>query len=174
MSIAKKAFTVVELTVVIVVISILATITTVGYTRIQADARDTERASDMAIMQSSLETHYEKNGSYPQMSFFYSGLAAQGGKKFTEVANVPSAALTDPGQASPSAPLYSYPSQAIWTANPSLASTWGTSNVHAYAYLPYTAASALCQFDTGGCAKYTLHYTSEEEGRKEIRSRYGW
>lgn len=171
---AHKAFSIVELAVVIAVLGILATITTVGYTKLQRDARDTERKSDISIMQSALETHYEKTGSYPQMSFFYSGLSAYGGKKFTEVVNVPVAAMTDPGQASPSAPLYSYPSQATWSANPSAAPTWATSNTHPYVYLPYTAASSPCQMDVGGCARYSLYYTSEIEGRQEIRSRYGW
>lgn len=170
---AKKAFTVVELTVVIVVISILATITAVGYTRVQADARDTERESDMAIMQSALETFYEKNGSYPHMAFFYAFSSSYDNKKFAEYTSLPSAAMTDPGQANPSAPLYSYPSEATWTADPFVALNWRANTALPYVYVSYTSSSALCNF-TPGCTKYTLHYTSEEEGRKEIRSRYGW
>ena len=170
---AKKAFTVVELTVVIVVISILATITAVGYTRVQADARDTERESDMAIMQSALETFYEKNGSYPHMSFFYVSSSSHNNKKFAEYTSIPTAALTDPGHANSSAPLYSYPSEATWSANPSSALSWRANSALPYVYVSYTSTSGLCSV-TAGCTKYTLHYTSEEEGRKEIRSRYGW
>ncbi len=61
----QRGFTVIELAVVIVVISILVTIVVVMYSRAQVDARDTKRANDMNIFTASLEKYYEANGEYP-------------------------------------------------------------------------------------------------------------
>lgn len=170
---AHKAFSIVELAVVIAVIGVLATITTVGYTRLQRDARDTEVQSDIAVMQSSLETFYEKNGYYPHMAFFYMSASAYGNKKFAEYANIPTAVLINPADSSPSPPLYSYPPESAWSANPAAAANWATSSPYSYVYLSYRGDGATCDF-TLSCTRYVLHYKTELEGRKEARSRYGW
>lgn len=61
----NHGFTIVEVTVVVIVIAILATIGIQGYTYIQKQSRDSQRESDMIVLQNELEKFYEKNGVYP-------------------------------------------------------------------------------------------------------------
>ena len=58
-------FTIVELLIVIVVIAILAGLSYVGYTNIQAKARDSTRLGDIAQITKALELYYIDNGEYP-------------------------------------------------------------------------------------------------------------
>ena len=61
----KRGFTIVELLIVIVVIAILAAISIVAYNGIQQRARDSERQSDINVMQKQLELFYVDKGYYP-------------------------------------------------------------------------------------------------------------
>jgi len=64
----SRAFTLVELLVVITVIGILASVTIVGFTRFQVDARDAQRSSKTTIIAEALEKYYDANGEYPSCS----------------------------------------------------------------------------------------------------------
>lgn len=61
-----KGFTVVELLIVIVVISILTTIAIVSYNGVQNTARNAQRLNDIKNVEGLLENYYTKNGTYPQ------------------------------------------------------------------------------------------------------------
>jgi prepilin-type N-terminal cleavage/methylation domain-containing protein len=61
----QRAFTIVELLIVITVIAILAAITVVGYNGIQDRARNAQRISDLKNTESLLEAYFARNGSYP-------------------------------------------------------------------------------------------------------------
>lgn len=61
----NKAFTLVELLVVIVVIGILASIATVAYSGIQVRARDSIREQDVSSITKALELYYLDKGHYP-------------------------------------------------------------------------------------------------------------
>lgn len=61
----KKGFTIVELLIVIVVISILATISIVAYNGVQERARDSQRRGDVQAIVKALELYYIDNGRYP-------------------------------------------------------------------------------------------------------------
>ncbi len=61
----KKAFTLVELMVVITVIAILMTIAIVSFTRIQKQSRDTKRKADMRTLQTALQAYYTEFQAYP-------------------------------------------------------------------------------------------------------------
>ena len=61
----QKAFTIVELLIVIVVIAILAAITAIAYNGIQQRTRDSQRMTDLRTMQKVVEAYYAVNGSYP-------------------------------------------------------------------------------------------------------------
>ena len=58
-------FTMVELIVVVIVISILAAIIYVAYNGIQEESRDSKRANDMVVLSNQLEKYFDKNGIYP-------------------------------------------------------------------------------------------------------------
>lgn len=60
-----KGFTIVEISIVIAVVSILAIITVFANNQVQLQARDKKRQSDMQVLQVSLENYYSKNGDYP-------------------------------------------------------------------------------------------------------------
>ena len=64
----RNGFTIVELIVVISIIAILAAVSIVMYSRVQGDARDTERASKVSIIAGALEKYYSQNGEYPGCS----------------------------------------------------------------------------------------------------------
>ncbi|MCL4397480.1 type II secretion system GspH family protein [Patescibacteria group bacterium] len=61
----KKGFTLVELMVVIVVISILATIGVVSFTRVQKQARDSKRKSELTAIQTALLAFFTERRAYP-------------------------------------------------------------------------------------------------------------
>lgn len=154
MRIAQKAFSIVELAVVIAVIGILATITTVGYTKLQKDARDTERASDIAVVQSALETHYEKHGQYPD-----SGGGHFNENFFRNTLNIPSAALVSP--TAPAGATFSF--TGVTATNPSQ-----------YGYYPEASPGVGCGSGSS-CIRYRLTWVQETDNATQtVNSRYGW
>jgi len=58
-------FTIIELVVVITIIGILSTIGVLSYTKIQANARDSERSAKITTVAEALEKYYSQNGEYP-------------------------------------------------------------------------------------------------------------
>jgi type II secretion system protein G len=65
---SARGFTIVELSIVIVVIAILASITIVAYNGIQMRARDSQRRSDVTAITKALELYYIDNGKFPNGS----------------------------------------------------------------------------------------------------------
>ena len=61
----NKGFTIVELLIVIVVIGILAAITIVAYNGLQQRARDSERKSELAIIERYVKMYIADNGTPP-------------------------------------------------------------------------------------------------------------
>lgn len=61
----ERGFTIVELLVTIVIISILASIGIIGYNAVQTRANDDTRAVDIESIADILEQYYRKNGDYP-------------------------------------------------------------------------------------------------------------
>lgn len=61
----SRGFSIIEIIIVISIIGILASIVTISYSAIEANARDSERAAKAAVIASALEKYYEQNGEYP-------------------------------------------------------------------------------------------------------------
>ncbi len=61
----KKGFTLIELVVVIVIISILATFIGVSYTTSLRRGRDARRKADLRLIKSALESYRQDHGHYP-------------------------------------------------------------------------------------------------------------
>jgi prepilin-type N-terminal cleavage/methylation domain-containing protein len=61
----QKGFTIVELLIVIVVIAILATISIVAYSGVQARANNAQVQASMRAIQRKLQAYHIENGSYP-------------------------------------------------------------------------------------------------------------
>lgn len=100
----QKGFTIVELLIVIVVIAILAAITTVAYNGMQQRARDTDRTSDVMAIQKALELYRVDNGVYPSVG------TDNIGYNVTTLASalVPTYMSAIPSDPSPSAMNYQY------------------------------------------------------------------
>ncbi len=60
-----KGFTIVELVVVIVMISILVTVATIAYRTTQRNARDEKRKTDVAMLRGALSEYRADKGEYP-------------------------------------------------------------------------------------------------------------
>jgi prepilin-type N-terminal cleavage/methylation domain-containing protein len=61
----ERGFTIVELLVTIVIISVLASIGIVAYNAVQTRTNDDVRAADVETIMDALEQYYRKNGDYP-------------------------------------------------------------------------------------------------------------
>jgi general secretion pathway protein G len=61
----NKAFTLIEVLVVVVLIGILATLAVVAISSTRMKARDAKRLADIKQMQSALELCFTEMGSYP-------------------------------------------------------------------------------------------------------------
>jgi len=61
----KKAFTLVELVIVIAIMGILWSIWIVSYTSSLSDTRDSKRIADFGLIKSALKSYHQKRGSYP-------------------------------------------------------------------------------------------------------------
>ncbi len=62
---SKKAYTLIEMLMVVAIIGILASSILVGLGSARSKARDSRRISDLKNVQTALELYYSKYGSYP-------------------------------------------------------------------------------------------------------------
>lgn len=60
-----KGFTLIEVLIVVVLISVLTSIGILSYRSFQQDTRAKKREADMTVLMNGLETYYQKNGDYP-------------------------------------------------------------------------------------------------------------
>lgn len=65
MGLKPKAFTLIELIVVIAVIGVILVISIVSFSTTRLKARDTQRLSDIVLLQDALEKYYRDEGVYP-------------------------------------------------------------------------------------------------------------
>jgi len=61
----KKAFTLVELLVVVAIIGLLSTLSVVALNSARAKARDSRRLSDIKQLRTALDMYYDSAGTYP-------------------------------------------------------------------------------------------------------------
>lgn len=147
----NRGFTIIELTLVIVVIGILVGVafdSMVGY---QSSARDKERASDISLIAESLERYYRTHAvaigaTYPSSSTSPSNFA-------TIVNNID--AVTAPSKASNSITIAT-------SANDQ------SPAVNEYIYQPLNIDASLC--DTAPCVRYKLFYKLEATGAVIVKN----
>lgn len=136
-------FTIVELAVVIIVLTILATVTITSVVGYQTVARDNHRASDISIIASNLEQYYRTNAVSTGATYPTTATTANIFATIVEDKD----AITAPDQTTVSISV---------AAN----SSAQTPTVNQYIYQPFTSAGALCA--TTPCVRYKLYYRTEE------------
>lgn len=137
-----SGFTIVELLIVVVVISIIATITIVTFNGVQARARDTVRLQDMKSIIKALEAYKSVNGAYPAVT---STLNAGG----WEVSSDGNAATNYIAVLNASAISSKLPIDPVNTANPAATSPGRSSSNWIYFYYRYPAGSYGCDVTRG-------------------------
>lgn len=147
----SHGFTIVEIIVTVMVISVLTSITVIAYNQVQQDARDTTRRGNVAIISAALEKYYEKNGEYPSVRSLANNYVGNTG---TVVAT----------KLSISAEALKMPKMPTGATNGIMSGATPTNN-----YVTYIAASAdstdntACQSNiSGGCEEFTLKYILEK------------
>lgn len=148
-----QAYTIVEVTVVTIIISILAMIVTLSSTIVQRQSRDGERSAKSSLIANSLEKYYEENGEYPSVA----AIANQN-------ANNVKAKL---GLVNPDSLIFplntNTTNTSIVAANPT------TSQVAYLASTTDPAANTQCQSDVNGyCDAFELRYSREADGQAVI------
>ncbi len=104
---AKKAFTMVELLIVVSIIAIILTMAIFSFNNTREDSRNSQRVSDIKQVQLALEKYYNDNGSYPSELTFGQSLIGSSGKIYMD--NVPTNPNPrDDGDCSDSEYQYSY------------------------------------------------------------------
>lgn len=64
----RNGFTIVEVTIAIAIIAIITSISVVMFTKVQVDARNTDRSSKIGVISDALEKYFNKYGEYPSCS----------------------------------------------------------------------------------------------------------
>jgi len=134
----KKGFTIIELLIVIVVIGLLALLVLNSFGSPTADARDAERKTDVASVQSHLEAYYATNAMYPLATAQIED-EAEDGWADTNLEGLDIAALIDPSGA----------------------------EVNAAGGYVYTPAPEGCDNVDTMCTSYTLSADLEADGRTD-------
>lgn len=144
-------FTIVEVLVSVVIISILATIVTVNYTTQQTRSRDAARSSAATIIAAALEKYYDNHGEYPSPKAILGTYSANTGPVVATLLSMSDASVL----VMPRAPA--------GTTN-SLAPALGSTDVFAYVAAS-TVGNDNCQNNaTAGCEQFTLSYKQELDG----------
>lgn len=157
----KKAFTLVEILVVISILAILTSFAVVTFVSIQKDSRDSTRKSNVTIISEALEKYYEKNGEYPSVASLSSTNADRAA--VVNKLSIPESALKMPR--TPSS-----------VSNPITHLSEGAHNFKDDE-IEYAGQSATdnnaCQNDVNaGCDEFTLKYKEEAGDVVAIESRH--
>jgi prepilin-type N-terminal cleavage/methylation domain-containing protein len=149
----SKAFTLVELMIAIIIISILASVSTIGYMSIQRDTRDSARDNKAQILAEALEKYYDKNNEYPPVG-------ALANQPITSVKDKLDIADTD---------ILVFPNGTPGT-NSIVGSNPSTTQI-AYVGQPQVSFCNSLSSSYGYCDSFQLQYMTESGQTKTIDSR---
>lgn len=134
----NHGFTIVELLIVIVVIGILALLVITTYSGIQAKARNSQRQTDIASIQTQLEAFFSQSGYYPSLADINDADWRDDNMRSLE-----DESLTDPSSPNASRTLVGAPA------------------ARSYSYQVTNSTGGSCESDDTTCVRYTLTATYE-------------
>lgn len=149
-------FTVVEVLVVIVIISMIAGITINAFNDVVRDGRDESRAGTATVVTEALEQYYSDNGEYPSVASIARTAAVSRAAAATKL-SVSEKDLTLPRLTSGTNPID------------------GNGTAPSTTNLVYTGSpnSSICTTTVdGGCTSFTLRYVEESGTAITITSRH--
>ncbi|AHB42675.1 YD repeat protein [Candidatus Saccharibacteria bacterium RAAC3_TM7_1] len=142
------AFTLVELTIVVIVIGLLAGLVSLSAASIQKSSRDTARDANVKILSTALEKYYRENGEYPSVALMTSQDVATLRQKLGVVsANTFKLPLADDATKNSIVTSSPSPTRLLYSAN----TTNSTKNTQCQTSL------------TGYCDGYQLQYQKESD-----------
>ena len=146
----SRGFTIVELLIVIVVIAILAAITTVAYNGIQGRARDSQRVTDLRAIVKALELYKTSNGAYPNANPTANASGWEVSTTGTAATNFLAALVSTSG-------ISKVPVDPVNTGDPANLNPSRGANEYEYFYFLYPAGANGCDATRG--AYYVLGVT---------------
>ena len=140
--------------IVTAVIGVLATISIVGFSNIQATSRDTQRADKIATIAEALEKYYSANGEYPDCY----AMSQQPASAVTTGTNATLPGLDPTDLQAPTA--------AVGTNSITCGELTPGSSLDAFGYVGdgSTTCSNSSATPVGSCLQYTLEYRQEATG----------
>lgn len=180
----SRGFTIVEVTIVLVIMVILMTLAIVGFRSSQANARDEKRHADIEVIVQQLENYYTVN--YDDVSNPIALHSGQGRYPSTSMMNSETnirAYLPDLPRASLRAPnvdTSNSPSLIPATnANTNLGGVSPQPTLTTYVYQPLRSNNSLCTAVADDCKKFTIYYRVERpssncdsSGRCAVKGQY--
>lgn len=152
----RRGFTIVELTITIVVMAIILSLVIINLTNSQVSARDTSRKGNAETIVRSLERYYDTgvtspNGVYPSTALI--------GSESTYLPDLDTNALNDPADSNPNSDLVAATNATQTTSG--VAPVLSSSNIK-YIYQPIASDNTLCTNSaTQICIKFNLYYYLE-------------
>lgn len=161
----KKAFTLVELVIVIAIIGVMLVLGVVNLRNASTITNDKEREADVANLAIALEDFYEY-GNGTINAFDYPSTV-----QFTDGTSVTTASvkalLPDLDINTVMAPNINDPANTLTLATNNVATVAGVlpqPTIDQYVYQPLDKTGALCTSATTTCTKFYLYYTLENDG----------
>lgn len=149
----ERGFTITELLVAMIIISILATIVIVNFVGVQVRARDSERKSDIETLSSFLETEFQKNGRYPSVTTMTGSVS----DVQAVLKGIPANVLATPGQPTGTNSLSAF-YQAPNKYNPTISQ---------YAYWTSSSNQCTTSYTVMECGTFVLVYRKEADDSLE-------
>lgn len=160
-SMDHKGFTIVELIVIVTVMGVLLVLGTVNLTGSQANARDSERKTDVETIAAHLESYYRSgddtstsNGRYPSTTLVTNVETMKRRMRDIDVRSI-----TAPGITSPIDTFKASTNSGIITQT--TASVIPQPTKDQYIYQPIQSDGTLCTLESQECRKFNIYYKLE-------------
>lgn len=148
----RRGFTIVELLIVITIMGILLVLGVANLRSSQANARDSERAADVANIATNLESYYTSGNNGGSVIGTYPPTTTLIGNETSVLTNLDPQSIVAPNSTVSS------------LIGATTSSNLQTPSANQYIYQPISQDGSLCSSSTAICQKFTLYYSTEVDG----------